>query len=50
MRRNEGVSLKVTVLLLALSIAMCGFGIYRNELKAVWQKAAVICMECIGLG
>lgn len=41
---------KVTVLLLAISIAMCGYGIYRDEVKTVFKKATAICMECIGLG
>lgn len=44
------VSLKVTALLLAISISMCGYGVYRKEVKTVCKKATAICMECIGLG
>jgi len=44
------VSLRVTALLLAISIAMCGYGVYSNEVKTVCKKATAICMECIGLG
>ena len=44
------VSTKVTAVLLAISIAMCGFGIFRGEVKTVCKKATAICMECIGLG
>lgn len=26
------------------------FGIWKGELDTVWNKAANICMECIGIG
>ncbi len=27
-----------------------GIGAARGELAAIWQKAVMICMECIGIG
>ncbi|MBP3893572.1 MAG: hypothetical protein J6D34_05955 [Atopobiaceae bacterium] len=43
--------IQVTLLMLALSIAMCGYGVlYNNEVKIVLKKATAICMQCIGLG
>ncbi len=47
---KKEVPLKVTALLLVISMAMCGYGIYRNEVKTVAKKAQAICMQCIGLG
>ena len=46
---REG-SWKVTVALLAVAVAMCAYGVYRNEQKLVERKADAICMQCIGLG
>jgi len=37
-------------LLLAAGAAMAAMGVLRGESQVVWQKAATICMECIGLG
>lgn len=34
----------------AAGLAMMGFGIYRGEMKIVWEKAVNICLECIGIG
>jgi hypothetical protein len=41
---------KLTLLLLALALAMCLFGAAAGEMEEVLFKAANICMECIGLG
>lgn len=38
------------VLILALSICLVIFGIFRGEAELVIEKATRICMECIGLG
>ncbi len=27
-----------------------GIGAFRGELQTIWQKAVMICMECIGIG
>lgn len=29
---------------------LLGVGASRGELTAIWEKAVMICMECIGLG
>ena len=27
-----------------------GIGVVRNDFAVIWQKAVMICMECIGIG
>lgn len=27
-----------------------GIGIFQGQLAVIWQKAAMICLECIGIG
>lgn len=34
----------------AAGLIMMLYGIYRGEMKVVWEKAVNICMECIGIG
>lgn len=41
---------KVKYYLLALSLAMMGYGVYRDEVNIVFKKAINICLECIGVG
>jgi len=36
--------------ILAAGIIMMVFGILRGELQLIFQKAVVICLECIGIG
>lgn len=40
----------VTVVLILLAAALCGFGLWHGEAAVVLEKAVRICMECIGLG
>ena len=48
---KKEASLKTTLIMLALSLAMTGYGAFFNdEVKIVFVKAAAICMQCIGLG
>lgn len=48
---KKEVPVQVTAVLLAISIAMCSYGVlYNNEVKIVLKKATAICMQCIGLG
>ncbi|CEH33673.1 CD1871A family CXXC motif-containing protein [Romboutsia lituseburensis] len=35
---------------LVLSIGFIVGGVYRNEVKVVFNKAINICLECIGIG
>jgi len=40
--------LKYGILFTAISFIVIGF--YRDEFTIVWEKAANICLECIGIG
>ena len=33
-----------------LGLLFMAFGVYRDEVAVLYQKAIYICMECIGLG
>ena len=37
-------------ILLIFALASCLFGAVRGEMQTVLQKAAAVCMECIGIG
>ena len=37
-------------LFFAAGVTMIAAGIWRGELEAIFRKATVICMECIGIG
>lgn len=41
---------KARYLLLLMSFALIGMGIYRGEVVEVLRKAINICLECIGIG
>ena len=40
----------VTSFLVVLSISMMGYGVYREEVDTMFEKAVAICLECIGIG
>ena len=50
MKNQKPIPAYVTILLFALAMVACVFGIYRGEVAVVLQKAVNICMECIGIG
>ncbi len=45
-----GKNNKIKIAILIFAIAMCLYGALNGEARAVFIKAAKICMECIGLG
>lgn len=46
----EKMRKRKTYILLALSLAFIGLGIYRKEVDTVFMKAINLCLECIGIG
>lgn len=32
------------------AVVLLAIGLYRHEPADVWQRAATICLECIGIG
>ena len=47
-RVRIGVVVQIT--LLTIGIIAFALGIYRGEATEVYNKAVVVCMECIGIG
>lgn len=46
----EGKRMILQLGLLLLALVLIGFGVYLGEAATVLQKAANLCMECIGIG
>ena len=40
----------IGIIILIAGIALIAAGVFRGELTVILRKAAVVCMECIGLG
>ncbi len=38
------------ILILVLAVCAIAFGVYRQELSLIINKAIQICLECIGIG
>ena len=47
---SKPIRVLLPVVLLLAGITMMIMGIWRGELDLIFQKAAVICLECIGIG
>jgi len=41
---------KSQLFLLIIAVAAMSFGIFRGELTDIFRKAALVCLECIGIG
>ena len=41
---------KLQMILMVIAIGTMVYGICRGEVSVVWNKAVIICLECIGLG
>ena len=49
-RMKELMEQKIKYLLLAAAAASCIYGAMSGQMEAVLNKAAMICLECIGIG
>ena len=49
-RMKEFMEQKMKYLLLAAAAASCIYGAMSGQMEAVLNKAATICLECIGIG
>lgn len=38
------------IIFFTIALALLSYGIFNEEYKAVFTKAATICLECIGIG
>ncbi len=49
MRKNKFLK-RIPLVLVIMGIAFIFIGVFRSEPAVVFQKAAHICLECIGIG
>ncbi|MBN2557172.1 MAG: hypothetical protein JXB33_00305 [Clostridia bacterium] len=40
----------IGIIIIAIAAGMVGYGIFRDEITDVFNKAIRICLECIGIG
>ena len=50
MKEPRSTPAYVTIILFALALGACVFGVFRGEMHTVMQKAVAVCLECIGIG
>ena len=50
MKRRLSKTAVIALALLGVAVALIAVGVALGQPVQVWQKAAVICFECIGLG
>ncbi len=38
------------IIILAIALVSLGLGVFRGEVYEVFDKARIVCLECIGIG
>lgn len=46
----EKIRKHLWLIILIAAVIVGGFGVYRGEAIEVFEKAKIVCLECIGIG
>jgi hypothetical protein len=46
----EKIKERAWIIVLAIALVSLGLGIFRGEAGDVFEKARIVCLECIGIG
>ena len=50
MERTNKIVIVLRSILLVLAVVFIVIGFFGGDVRDVWSKAVMICMECIGIG
>ena len=48
--KNTEKNKKTIIILFIIGITFLAYGIFRNDFNEIYNKARIICLECIGIG
>lgn len=50
MLKSEVVIKSLQIGVIVVGVALMAIGIFHGELAAIFRKAVMVCLECIGIG